>query len=145
MFHVIYVSKPTKPFSQSELVDLLDVARNRNHRLLLTGLLLYSGESFMQVLEGKESAVQEVFSSIQKDSRHTDIVTLRLEAKANRHFPDWRMGFQDLNEETSDSRSISRFLEPGFNAMTFRDESSSVYQLLRAFRDDHFANLQNSL
>ncbi|MBT8139914.1 MAG: BLUF domain-containing protein, partial [Gammaproteobacteria bacterium] len=115
---------------------------------------------FMQVLEGKEQSVREVYDSILADSRHTDIRTLRLQEKEKRHFPDWTMAFGNLVDlgataapvdsgsaasgSSSGRRSdsvalntpgISRFLEPGFDSPTLREESSDVYKLLRAFRD----------
>ncbi|NND37992.1 MAG: BLUF domain-containing protein, partial [Pseudomonadales bacterium] len=164
VFHVIYVSRACKPLSGADLLDLLKVSRRRNGRLLLTGLLLYADGRFMQVLEGKEQSVREVYDSILADSRHTDIQTLRLQEKEKRHFPDWTMAFGDLADLSateaavdsgpaanggssgrySDSIAlntpgISRFLEPGFEAPTLREESSDVYKLLRAFRDDSSA------
>jgi len=137
MFHVIYISKATQPFSQVELTELLSKARQRNTQRLLTGLLLYADGCFMQLLEGKEATVMDVYGRIKQDTRHTDIVTLRMEETPSRHFPDWRMAFGDLNEGTQNLAGISRFLEPGFNSSTLKNESSNAYELLRAFRDEH--------
>lgn len=137
MFHVIYVSTATEPLSQTEFVDMLNAARQRNLSLGLTGLLLYSRERFIQVLEGPESAVTEVYASIQRDSRHKNIDRLRFEAKPERHFSNWSMGFRDLGETLSDVPGISRFLEPGFDTSAFKDDSSDAYQMLMVFRDAH--------
>ncbi|NNC54921.1 MAG: BLUF domain-containing protein [Pseudomonadales bacterium] len=161
MFHVVYVSRASRQLVSAELLDLLEVSRRRNGRLLLTGLLLYANGKFMQVLEGREQPVREVYASILADTRHTDINTLRLQETPARHFPDWTMAFGDLDApepavtdddakivaETNIVRSIashipatpglSKFLEPGFKSPTLRDESSDVYQLLRAFRDEN--------
>ena len=137
MFHVIYISKATQPFSQAELAELLSQARQHNTQRLLTGLLLYANGCFMQLLEGKEAEVKTVYERIKQDSRHTDIVTLRMEETPSRHFPDWRMAFGDLNEGAQNLAGISRFLEPGFNSSTLKNESSNAYALLRAFRDEH--------
>ncbi|MDB4362689.1 BLUF domain-containing protein [Pseudomonadales bacterium] len=137
MFHVIYISKATQPFSQVELTELLSKARQRNTQRLLTGLLLYADGCFMQLLEGKEATVMDVYGRIKQDTRHTDIVTLRMEETPSRHFPDWRMAFGDLSGGTQNLAGISRFLEPGFNSSTLKNESSNAYELLRAFRDEH--------
>lgn len=135
MFHVIYVSTATEPHSSSQLRDLLVVSRQRNDHLNLTGLLLYAHERFMQVLEGPEPAVREVFKSIQRDAMHKNVYTLRFEVKEKRHFPDWRMGFRDLSLATVASPAISRFLEASYDTSVFEDESSEPYRMLLAFRD----------
>lgn len=137
MFQVIYVSTATELLTKPGFVDLLNVARKRNQKLGLSGLLLYSREKFIQVLEGDESAVMEVYASIQVDSRHKDIDLLRFEAKQHRHFPEWRMGFRDLDDEVGDLQGLSNFLEPSFDTSVFKDDSSDAYQLLLAFRDAH--------
>ena len=137
MFHVIYVSTATEPLIKPGFVDLLNVARKRNQKLGLSGLLLYSRERFIQVLEGDESAVTKVYASIQVDNRHKDIDLLRFEAKQHRHFPDWRMGFRDLDDDLGGLQGISNFLEPGFDTSVFKDDSSDAYQLLLTFRDAH--------
>lgn len=88
----------------------------------------------MQVLEGSESAVNLVFSSIQRDNRHRDLHILVLEQKERRHFPDWRMGFRNFTVSAETLPTISKFLEPGFDTSIFRDDSSDAYRLLLEFR-----------
>ena len=58
MFHLVYVSSAVRPFSKSELVELLNVTRDNNSRLGVTGMLLYRDGNFMQVLEGGEPVVR---------------------------------------------------------------------------------------
>lgn len=135
IFHVIYVSTATEPLSSGQLRDLLIVARQRNSSLGLTGLLLFAHGKFMQVLEGPESAVREVFSSIQRDNRHKNIDTLRFEKKETRNFPDWRMGLRNFTVELEKLPAVSRFLEPDFDTSVFHDDSSEAYRMLLAFRD----------
>lgn len=137
MFHIIYVSTATEQLSSSQLRDLLTDARQRNHGLGLTGLLLYAHERFIQVLEGPEPAVREVFESIQSDIRHKNIDTLRLESKEDRHFPDWRMDFRSLDASDVTLPAISHFLEPDFDASVFHDNLSEPYRVLLAFRAAH--------
>ena len=139
IFHVIYVSTATEPLSSGQLQDLIHVSRQRNSSLGLTGLLLYADKRFMQVLEGPEPAVREVFESIQKDSRHKNIDTLRFEMKDVRHFPDWRMGFRNFTVAKETLPVVSRFLEPDFDTRVFHDNSNEAYRLLLAFRNAHDA------
>ncbi|MBA3651724.1 MAG: BLUF domain-containing protein [Chthoniobacterales bacterium] len=48
----IYVSFATHPFTQDELVELLQVSRKNNTAVGLTGILLYKEGKLMQLLEG---------------------------------------------------------------------------------------------
>lgn len=132
--HVIYISAASYPMSRSQLGDLLTVSRQRNYRLRLTGLLLYSHQRFIQVLEGPENAVREVFKSIEQDNRHRHIDILRFEQKIARHFPDWRMGFRNFAVSVENLPAISNFLEPDFDTEVFRNESSEAYSMLLEFR-----------
>ena len=135
IFHTIYVSTATEPLSSGQLRDLLFVARRRNSSLDITGLLLYDHGRFMQVLEGLEPGVKEVFDSIQRDHRHKNIDVLRFEEIESRHFPDWKMGFRNFTVEIETLPVVSRFLEPDFDTSVFHDDSNEAYGILLAFRN----------
>ncbi|MEZ5306384.1 MAG: BLUF domain-containing protein [Pyrinomonadaceae bacterium] len=95
MIQLIYASTASKPFSVDELSELLKVARKRNRRYGITGILLYDNGAFLQVLEGEENEVEKLFRRISKDPRHTHIeLLLRLEIE-HRSFTEWRMGFHE--------------------------------------------------
>ena len=139
VFHVVYVSTAKERHSQETLLQLLNTARSRNEKLGLTGFLLYANERFMQVLEGRESCVREVFESILRDHRHTKVQRLRFEEREYRDFPEWKMGFLNLDNAGDDVNGFSRFLEPNFDVSAFQDSSSEPYRMLMAFRDAHEA------
>lgn len=63
-------------------------------------MLLYSNATYMQVLEGAEEDVHDIYSSILKDARNTGNVTLVEESISQRSFPNWSMGFKDLKSCT---------------------------------------------
>jgi hypothetical protein len=89
---ITYVSRFAKPFSESELEKLGEVSSERNRRLGVTGVLMTSGGIFFQILEGPEEAVDEIYSAISADPRHTDLVVLELEHDVQqRNYPDWSM------------------------------------------------------
>jgi hypothetical protein len=81
------------------LTDLLQQARARNARQHVTGMLVYTNATFLQVLEGAEADVAQIFSSIEADPRHTGVIKLREEAIEKRAFPDWHMGFKHIDTE----------------------------------------------
>ena len=97
MFHLVYASTAVKAFSSEALLVLLQRSRAKNARLDITGFLLYKNGSFMQALEGEETVVRDLFATIAKEPRHRDILTLVAIPVPKRQFPDWSMGFQNLD------------------------------------------------
>jgi hypothetical protein len=52
LYHLLYVISAVKPFSDSELVEMLVKTRAKNISLEITGMLLYKDGNFLQVMEG---------------------------------------------------------------------------------------------
>ena len=75
-FHLGYVSTATGQMLREDVLAILSVARRINHEKRVTGLLLFDGRSFLQVLEGDEDAARETYDRIAKDERHRDLVVL---------------------------------------------------------------------
>ena len=71
IFRLTYLSKPVKPFSDADFDDIESKSVAANHDRDVTGLLIVSGERILQVLEGREAAVRELYAKIEVDSRHT--------------------------------------------------------------------------
>lgn len=93
LFQLMYESTAVQPMSAEDLNALLEQARARNSRWGVTGLLLYKHGRFLQVLEGLEQPVRDLFASIARDARHTDIQIVFTSPIERRTFPDWQMGF----------------------------------------------------
>ncbi len=99
MRRMIYCSQATADFSPDELVALLELARRKNERAGLTGMLLYCSQSFLQMLEGDPSDLEATYEHISADPRHTNLRLLMDTDVPARLFPDWRMGFEHLDDE----------------------------------------------
>jgi hypothetical protein len=121
--------------NDAELTGILTTSRKNNTPVGITGMLLYYDGTFMQVLEGEEAAIREVFARVAQDTRHSRIIKLLEEYVPERSFPDWSMGYQRLN--TAAMGEI-----PGFNELAdidqfleyFQDEPHKSLVLLRTFR-----------
>lgn len=75
MQHAIcYISTATRDFKDVEILELLEEWQEKNSRLNLKGILLYSQGHFFQVLEGEKRTVLKTFRNIQQDMRHTGII-----------------------------------------------------------------------
>jgi hypothetical protein len=99
MRRIIYSSQATQDVGPQELAELLSVARDLNQRVGLTGMLLYCGQSFLQVLEGESRALEETYARICVDDRHTNLRLLMDAEVAAPLFPDWSMGFDHVDDE----------------------------------------------
>lgn len=65
----------------------------------ITGLLVFNGESFMQVIEGAESAIDDLLARLRNDVRHCDIEVRDRRPIAKRFFPNWSMHRIDVDPE----------------------------------------------
>jgi hypothetical protein len=62
--------------TSSDLSRLLEECREYNAAHGVTGMLLYSNETFVQVLEGDDRVIDELLDHIEEDPRHTYIKSL---------------------------------------------------------------------
>jgi hypothetical protein len=99
MKRMIYCSQATVDFSPEELIALLEFARAKNEQSGLTGMLLYSSQSFLQMLEGDPAALEETYARIFADDRHVKLRLLMSTEVSGRRFPDWTMGFEHVDDE----------------------------------------------
>lgn len=99
MKRVIYCSQATHDVSPEELVALLEVSRRNNEAVGLSGMLLYSSQSFLQVLEGDPAALEETYRRIGADARHANLRLLMDAEVTAPLFPDWTMGFEHVDDE----------------------------------------------
>jgi len=99
MTQIAYLSRSTEVLSESDLMEILEVARRGNLQCDVTGLLLYSDGAFFQVLEGEKQTVHNLYDRIWGDSRHHKVWLLHEIEIAERDFPRWSMGFQRLDED----------------------------------------------
>ena len=73
-----------------ELGEIFTTARRKNKRLGITGALVISGDSFVQALEGDETAVRDLYATISGDARH-DTLSILEEVNDDRLFGRWSM------------------------------------------------------
>ncbi len=97
MIRLVYISQAVKPFSTDELMSLLRQCRQANATNKITGVLLYFNECFVQVLEGNEESVNKALQKIKRDTRHHNVTELERSYIKERHFPDWSMGFEEID------------------------------------------------
>jgi Sensors of blue-light using FAD len=92
VYQVLYHSYATASYTEAELQKLLEWSHTSNAEQGITGLLLYSAGRFVQVLEGDEAFVSDLYARIQRDSRHIRVETVHA-GLAARQFTGWSMAF----------------------------------------------------
>ena len=92
-----YVSRPRPGLPLVEIPRIVGRSRVRNGLDEITGVLLFTGLEFAQVIEGSPQNVSDVWARIRADERHCDIVACLDEQSPSRNFADWRMGFPSAN------------------------------------------------
>ena len=93
---VIYVSEKTDTSSDS-LTDIYDVSQKNNSESGISGCLLIGSNSYLQILEGPDSAVENLYSKIEVDSRHKKVKKLFEQHIEEKLFSSWSMKFAPFN------------------------------------------------
>ncbi|WP_269532547.1 BLUF domain-containing protein [Chitinimonas sp. BJYL2] len=129
LVRLLYASRAAQPLS-SEVVDtILSQSRKHNTDHGVTGILCYSGDIFMQVLEGGRKEVSSLYNTIVRDGRHRNVELLHFEEITERRFSGWTMGQVNLakvNPSTLLKYSARPVLDPflvsGAASMALLDE-----------------------
>ncbi|MEM6278949.1 MAG: BLUF domain-containing protein [Verrucomicrobiota bacterium] len=90
------------------LAKLAETSARNNAAEKITGLLILSDETFLQVLEGPDEAVNALYGKIVKNPLHHDVRLLSFQQIASRNFHDWSMRFVDLNDVPKSPRELFR-------------------------------------
>ena len=98
MYEILYTSTAVKEFSEIELSSLLEEVRSKNTEVGITGMLVYYNQQFIQLLEGEESLIKELYNNIELDPRHTSVERFYDGPIDHRTFSDWSMAFKVLDE-----------------------------------------------
>jgi hypothetical protein len=93
----LYASRAAATLSPAALDHILVQSHRNNPQRGITGMLCYTPEVFVQVLEGGRDEVCELYNTIVRDERHREIRLLAYEEIAERHFGSWVMGQVDAN------------------------------------------------
>jgi hypothetical protein len=103
MIRLKYVSRMAQGLSEEEINQLSEDAARNNATLDITGVLFTSGGLFVQVLEGPEEDVEELYETIASDPRHRDVLLLDMERNVEeRLFPGWSMRRLFVDQEARD-------------------------------------------
>ena len=131
MIRLVYVSTCAQNVDLTDVQAILHVAETRNAEQGISGMLYWSGEFFLQCLEGERGPVTQCFSHIANDKRHHSVELIVSSPTTVRWFSTWGMGFTRL-------MSSNRVDLPNFAGGSF-----NPYLLEATDLQDTFARLSN--
>ncbi|MEX9252183.1 diguanylate phosphodiesterase [Pseudenterobacter timonensis] len=116
---IIYRSHILDNVPPQELEAMVAKANEINSRADVTGILLFNGKHFFQLLEGPEQKVRAIYEHICEDLRHYNVVELLRDYAPARRFGRTGMELFDLREH--DREEVLQ---------TVLDKGTTKYQLL---------------
>lgn len=120
--------------SEHELGAIWESSARRNQLNGVTGMLLYYGGGFIQVLEGEEAAVMETYGRICKDLRHHDVTCMSNVEVPKRHFDTWSMGFKHVSvEEIAKVPQHAQFFNFNTQAKCIKAKPGLALEMLTLF------------
>ncbi|WP_297792552.1 BLUF domain-containing protein [uncultured Marinobacter sp.] len=137
LIHCIYCSAGTVRFSDTDMVSLLEKAREANAALGVTGMLLYEAGSFFQVLEGPAESVDALYEKIFRDKRHRRITKIIREPIEARNFSEWTMGYAGVTRQ--DLKEIEGLNDFFYAGKCFTElDPGRAKKLLETFKDGNW-------
>ncbi|MCC6756140.1 MAG: BLUF domain-containing protein [Solirubrobacterales bacterium] len=88
-----FASRARPGLRSSDTSAIIGACRASNASAGITGVLLYSGESFLQLVEGPDAALSALWRELAVDARQRQLVSLHDAGIASRAFADWRAGY----------------------------------------------------
>ncbi len=95
---IIYRSHICDNVSFKSIEAMVARANERNGQADVTGILLFNGTHFFQLIEGPEEKVQDIYQHICRDPRHYNLVELLCDYAPSRRFGKVGMELFDLRE-----------------------------------------------
>ena len=109
LISLAYTSLAALGLQSGDLDAIQRTARARNVHDGITGLLIFNGTHFLQIVEGREGAIDALVERLRGDPRHIGFEIRDRHRVAARSFPDWPMelvrvkpGYFDARETIAD-------------------------------------------
>jgi hypothetical protein len=97
LISLTYTSLARLDLQTSDLEDIHRSARELNALDGITGLLVFNGTHFLQIIEGARDAIDDLLERLRRDPRHTGLEVRDRHKLTARSFPDWSMELVRVN------------------------------------------------
>lgn len=137
MIQATYISTPIRPMSTEDLMQILNSARLNNIQLGVSGMLLFTGSEFIQILEGEEKVIEELLTTIKHDPRHRDFRIIEKKKITVREYADWTMGFKRVDkDDLRDIPGLNKFFDTDLSGEIDHNKLKLINNLLNHFRSE---------
>jgi len=133
LVRLLYASRPAAALDTATVESIMEQSRSNNPRQGITGLLCFSDDIFIQVLEGGRDEVCELFNAIVRDQRHNNVRILHFEEIPERRFGGWTMGQVNIAKvnpalllKYSEKAVLNPFSCSGHASMALLDELAAT-------------------
>jgi len=92
-----YTSLARLDLRSSDLENIHRSARELNALDGITGLLVFNGTHFLQIVEGSHDAIEDLLGRLRRDPRHTGLEVRDERKVRSRSFPVWSMELVRVN------------------------------------------------
>ncbi|MEO7365316.1 MAG: BLUF domain-containing protein [Sphingomicrobium sp.] len=108
-----YTSFARLDLTGEDLTAIYRTARDLNALDGVTGLLIFNGTHFLQIVEGSRTAIDELVERLRRDRRHSGFEVRDERQIEVRSFPDWSMELARVTSSYFEARdSIAERLPP---------------------------------
>lgn len=126
VYQLIYRSKAQSDMKTEMIKEIIDEAKAFNSQVEITGCLVYDRGYFLQLLEGEEEAVDQLYRRIKKDARHSEAEILSTGYTKNRIFKSWKMGYVELlAKTTAEKEEIAKNAKKELGHVSTKDDFTS--------------------
>lgn len=133
---LVYVSTRKNNCTSQEIEKILASCEKNNPSLDITGVLLYSDNKFIQLVEGESKELKGLYDKIREDDRHKNCTMVSYAPIKERSFPNWHMGSKKLGEDTVNFNTQINSAEKKIfeNILAGKEENSErILQLIGKF------------
>lgn len=112
MLSLTYTSLAQFDLTADDVADIHQTAMRNNALEGITGLLIFNGTHFLQVIEGDSGAIESLLAKLRSDPRHHGVEIRDRRAIGERSFPDWSMELIRVKSRFYEARDAIRSVLP---------------------------------
>ena len=142
MYELLYSSTAKKDLKEEDISNILETARDFNLKNNLSGCLVFHNNKFIQILEGDEGIVKELFAKIEKDKRHKNVILIEKGFKAERLFKNWTMAYYNLDKIDTNDPQRKLFIDNFITYSEIADVSATASKMFWYISKNIFKELK---
>ena len=125
-----YTSLARLDLGADELNAIHRTARELNSLDGITGLLVFNGTHFLQIIEGEERGIDDLLARLRRDPRHSGLEVRDERMVEDRSFPDWSMELVRVNASYFEATETIKDRIPPTVADNVRDRLHRMTELI---------------